>query len=125
MTKPTTIYEDNQAALDIMVIGHIAIRVKHIAVPMVIIHEDIKIEMQDDRRYQENSIQYPAEPGLFVFYNGLATLIVVILTDDFLSVYSHEELCSSLKTHMEICVPVATQEGNSLKYRNVQLIQKH
>ena len=30
MTKPTTIYEDNQAALDIMVIGHIAIRVKAI-----------------------------------------------------------------------------------------------
>ena len=34
----------------------------------------------------------PAEPSPFVFYDGPATLIVVTSTDDFLCVYSHEDL---------------------------------
>ena len=42
MSKPTIIYEDNQAALDIMAAGHITSRVKHMAVPIAICHEDIK-----------------------------------------------------------------------------------
>ena len=42
MSKPTIIYEDNQAALDIMAAGHITSWVKHMAVPIAICHEDIK-----------------------------------------------------------------------------------
>ena len=41
MTKLTTIYEDNQAALNIMAAGHITSRVKHMVVPIAIIHEEI------------------------------------------------------------------------------------
>ena len=41
MSKPTIIYEDNQAALDIMAAGHITSRVKHMDVPIAICHEDI------------------------------------------------------------------------------------
>ena len=41
MSKPTAIYEDNQAALDIMAAGHITSRVKHMVVPIAIIHEEI------------------------------------------------------------------------------------
>ena len=40
MTKPTTIYEDNQAALNNMATGHITSRVKHMTVPADIIHEN-------------------------------------------------------------------------------------
>ena len=46
MSKPTIIYEDNQAALDIMAAGHILSRVKHMAVPIAICHEDIKLARQ-------------------------------------------------------------------------------
>ena len=65
----------------------------------------------------------PAEPALFVFYDGPATLIIVTSTDDFLCVYSHEDLFSAFKTHMERFVPVTTQEGNVLKYLNIQIVQ--
>jgi hypothetical protein len=42
MTKSTTTCEDNKAALDIMATGHITSRVKHITVPIAIIHEELK-----------------------------------------------------------------------------------
>ena len=35
--------KDNQVALDIMAAGHITSRVKHMAVPIAICHEDIKV----------------------------------------------------------------------------------
>ena len=41
MSKPTIIYEDNQTTLDSMAAGHITSRVKHMAVPIAICHEDI------------------------------------------------------------------------------------
>ena len=41
MNKPTTVYEDNQAALGIIATGHITSRVKYMAVPISIIHEEI------------------------------------------------------------------------------------
>ena len=41
MSKPTIIYEDNQAALDIMAAGLITSCVKHMAIPIAICHEDI------------------------------------------------------------------------------------
>ena len=50
MSKPTIIYEDNQAALDIMVAGHITSRVKHMAVPIAICHEDIKAGNSVDQK---------------------------------------------------------------------------
>ena len=40
MRLPTTIYEDNQPALDIMTAGHITTQVKHMAIPIAIIHKD-------------------------------------------------------------------------------------
>ena len=39
---PTTIREDNHPAIDIMMAGHISSRVKHMAVPIVMIYEDIQ-----------------------------------------------------------------------------------
>ena len=41
---PTTIFEDNQPAIDVMKSGQISGRVKHMAVPIAMIHEDIKNE---------------------------------------------------------------------------------
>ena len=56
----------------------------------------------------------PAEPALFVFYGGPAALIVVTSTDDFLCVYSHEDLFTMFRKHMEQFVPVTVQEGHVL-----------
>ena len=42
MKGPTKIFEDNQPAIDIMSAGQITSRVKHMAVPVAMIHEDIK-----------------------------------------------------------------------------------
>ena len=67
--------------------------------------------------------QCQAEPALFMYYDGSNALIVVSLTDDFLCVYSHEDLFLYSKIHMHIFVQVMTQEGNSLKYVNVRIIQ--
>ena len=41
--------------------------------------------------------QCPAEPALFVFYDGPATIICVTSTDDVVCVYSHEDLFLSFK----------------------------
>ena len=65
----------------------------------------------------------PAEPALFVFYDGSAALIVVTSTDDFLCAYSHEDLFSTFKKHMERFVPVTVQQGNVLKYLNIRIVQ--
>ena len=66
---------------------------------------------------------FPAEPALFVFYDGPATLNIVPSTDNFLYFYSHEDLFLAFETHMERFVPVTTQEGNILKYLNIQIVQ--
>ena len=65
----------------------------------------------------------PAEPALFVFYDGPAALIVVTLTDDFLCAYSHVDLFSTFQKHMEHFVPVTVQEGHALKYLNIHVVQ--
>lgn len=62
--------------------------------------------------------QCPAEPALFVLYDSPAILIVVTSSNEFLCVYSHEDLFSSFKIHME-----KFEEGNSPKYLNVSIIQ--
>ena len=41
MSKPTTIYEDNQTALDIMAAGQIINRAKYMTVPIASIHEEL------------------------------------------------------------------------------------
>ena len=41
MTQPTTIYEDNQPCIDIIMAGQITKLVKHIAIPVAMINEDI------------------------------------------------------------------------------------
>ena len=50
MTKPTIIYEDNQATLDIMAAKHITSRVKHRVVPIAICHKDIKAGNSEGRK---------------------------------------------------------------------------
>ena len=64
----------------------------------------------------------PAEPALFVFYDGPATLIVVTSTDNFLCAFSHEDLFSAFTTHMEHFVPTTSQTGNALKYLNIRIV---
>ena len=41
MTEPTIIYEDNQPCIDIIRVGHISQRVKHITIPVEMIGEEI------------------------------------------------------------------------------------
>jgi hypothetical protein len=49
------VYEHNHTTLDIMAVGHITSRLKHKAVPITIIHEKSRMEIQKERKYQENS----------------------------------------------------------------------
>ena len=41
MNEPTIIYEDNQPCIDIIIAGHITKLVKHIAIPIGMIREEI------------------------------------------------------------------------------------
>ena len=59
----------------------------------------------------------------FDIYDSQATLIVIAPTDDFPYVYSHENLLSSFKAHMETYVPVTIQDKNTLKYLNIYILQ--
>ena len=42
LPKPTTLYEDNQACMDIFAANQITLRVKHIAVPIAYCHKEIR-----------------------------------------------------------------------------------
>jgi hypothetical protein len=65
----------------------------------------------------------PAEPALFVYYEGEETMYVVTSTDDFLVCYSTPTLYSMLQVHMKKFVPITTQEGQVMKYLNVRIVQ--
>ena len=65
----------------------------------------------------------PAEPALFVYYEGSESLVVVTSTDDFMCTYTTEKLFSMFKEHMEKFVPVTVQTAAVMKYLSLRIIQ--
>ena len=65
----------------------------------------------------------PAEPALFVKHEGEESLIVVTSTDDFPCSSTSESLFANLVNHLNQYVPITVQEGHTLKYLNLRIIQ--
>ena len=65
----------------------------------------------------------PAEPALFVFYDGQETLALCTSTDDFLCAASGKDIFQRFVDHMKRFVSVTCQAEAMLKYLNVRVIQ--
>ena len=70
-----------------------------------------------------NLMPCPAEPALFIKHEGKESLIVVSSTVDFLCSSTSENLFTNLVNHLEQYVPITVQEGHTLKYLNLRIIQ--
>lgn len=65
----------------------------------------------------------PAEPALFVYYEGNESLVIVTSTDDFMCTYTSEGLFVLFQKHMERFVPITTQDEMVMKYLSLRVIQ--